>query len=389
MARTTKPKPPSATTVILVRHGQTPTTGTNAARAGPPACTWPTRASSRPRRPPPGSPSSTRSPRSTPRRSSAPARRRPPSPRPSACGSAPTAACSRPTSATGPARKLADLGKLPEWKTVQRYPSGFRFPGGESFTEMQVRITSTLARLAEQHRGETIVAVSHADPIKAALADALGTHLDLFQRIVVSPCSVSVIWYADDRPGRAHLQQHRRRPHHAGPVCMTSSFDFDAPDHFTAGAVGPPGQRVFFLQARQDGEVANLRLEKQQVAALGRLPRRHPRRPARRRASSRTDVELIEPAIEEWVVGALAVAYEEADDRVLLVAEELVLEPTRTTRELAADSARRPGHRPVPPHPRPGPGLHPPRRRARHLGPTAVPAVRPSPSTPTATRALA
>src|SRR3954470_4030918 len=70
-------------------------------------------------------------------------------------------------------RKLADLAKLPDWKTVQRYPSGFRFPGGESFSEMQVRITSTLARLAALHRGETIVAVSHADPIKAALADAL------------------------------------------------------------------------------------------------------------------------------------------------------------------------------------------------------------------------
>src|SRR4051794_30391035 len=73
-------------------------------------------------------------------------------------------------------RKLAELGKLPEWKTVQQYPSGFRFPNGESFTEMQVRITSTLARLTQLHRGQTIVAVSHADPIKAALADALGTH---------------------------------------------------------------------------------------------------------------------------------------------------------------------------------------------------------------------
>ena len=97
-------------------------------------------------------------------------------------------------------RALKDLARLPEWKTVQRYPSGFRFPGGESFAEMQTRITSTLARLAAAHRGETIVAVSHADPIKAALADALGTHLDLFQRIVVSPCSISVIWYGEAGP---------------------------------------------------------------------------------------------------------------------------------------------------------------------------------------------
>jgi probable phosphoglycerate mutase len=89
--------------------------------------------------------------------------------------------------------KLADLRKKPEWTTVQRYPSGFRFPGGESFSEMQQRMVSTLDRLAERHRGATVVAVSHADPIKAAVAHALGTHLDLFQRIVISPCSVSAI----------------------------------------------------------------------------------------------------------------------------------------------------------------------------------------------------
>jgi probable phosphoglycerate mutase len=89
--------------------------------------------------------------------------------------------------------KLATLRKKPEWQTVQRYPSGFRFPGGESFSEMQVRMVSTLDALAADHRGQTVVAVSHADPIKAAVANALGTHLDLFQRIVISPCSVTAI----------------------------------------------------------------------------------------------------------------------------------------------------------------------------------------------------
>ncbi|WP_421120843.1 MSMEG_4193 family putative phosphomutase [Aquihabitans daechungensis] len=96
--------------------------------------------------------------------------------------------------------KLADLRKKPEWDTVQRHPSGFRFPGGESFTEMQARMTSALDRLAAAHRGETIVAVSHADPIKAAVAHALGTHLDLFQRIVISPCSVSAILVSPGGP---------------------------------------------------------------------------------------------------------------------------------------------------------------------------------------------
>lgn len=97
-------------------------------------------------------------------------------------------------------KSLKDLAKLPEWKTVQRYPSGFRFPKGESFAEMQARITGAIDRLVARHPGETIVAVSHADPIKAAVAQALGTHLDLFQRIVISPCSVTAVLYTDAGP---------------------------------------------------------------------------------------------------------------------------------------------------------------------------------------------
>jgi probable phosphoglycerate mutase len=96
--------------------------------------------------------------------------------------------------------ELKALGKLPEWKQVQRYPSGFRFPGGESFSEMQVRISDAVATMVKTHPGKTVVAVSHADPIKAAVAHAMGTHLDLFQRIVVSPCSVTAILYTVDGP---------------------------------------------------------------------------------------------------------------------------------------------------------------------------------------------
>jgi probable phosphomutase (TIGR03848 family) len=96
--------------------------------------------------------------------------------------------------------ELKHLMKLPEWATVQRVPSTFRFPGGESFGEMQHRIVSTLDRIRADHPGGTIVCVSHADPIKAALAHALGTHLDLFQRIVVSPCSVSIVSWSPFGP---------------------------------------------------------------------------------------------------------------------------------------------------------------------------------------------
>ncbi|HEX2501916.1 MAG TPA: MSMEG_4193 family putative phosphomutase [Methylomirabilota bacterium] len=95
---------------------------------------------------------------------------------------------------------LKDLRRKPEWKAVQRYPSGFRFPGGESFTEMQARMTDTLARLVASHPGHTVVAVSHADPIKTAVAHALGTHLDLFQRIAVFTASVTAIAYGPTGP---------------------------------------------------------------------------------------------------------------------------------------------------------------------------------------------
>ena len=95
-------------------------------------------------------------------------------------------------------QELATLMKLPEWRTVQRYPSGFRVPGGESFTEMQGRMVATVERLCAAHRGGVVVAVSHADPIKALVAHAMGTHLDLFQRIVISPCSISALaWHTD------------------------------------------------------------------------------------------------------------------------------------------------------------------------------------------------
>src|SRR5918995_2733856 len=96
--------------------------------------------------------------------------------------------------------ELKAATKRPEWATIQRYPSGFAFPDGESFLAMQARVVATLDRLRIVHPGETIVAVSHADPIKAAVAHAIGTHLDLFQRIVISPASVSVLAFLSSGP---------------------------------------------------------------------------------------------------------------------------------------------------------------------------------------------
>ncbi len=94
-------------------------------------------------------------------------------------------------------RSLRALRRRREWRTVQGLPSAFRFPGGESFAEMQARVVAALDVLAERHAGQTFVAVSHADPIRAAVATTAGVPLDLFQRVVVSTCSVSVLVRGD------------------------------------------------------------------------------------------------------------------------------------------------------------------------------------------------
>ncbi len=97
-------------------------------------------------------------------------------------------------------RKLSQLRKLKAWSSVQKYPSGFRFPNGESFLEMQTRMAAAVDRLVTRHPGKAVIAVSHADPIRALVAHTMGTHLDLFQRTVVSPCSVTAILYAAHGP---------------------------------------------------------------------------------------------------------------------------------------------------------------------------------------------
>ena len=89
--------------------------------------------------------------------------------------------------------KIADLAKTEEWKVVQVAPSRARFPGGESIREMQSRMVGAIDALVEAHKNETIVVVSHADPIKSAIAHYTGMHLDLFQRVYVSPASVTVL----------------------------------------------------------------------------------------------------------------------------------------------------------------------------------------------------
>jgi probable phosphomutase (TIGR03848 family) len=102
-------------------------------------------------------------------------------------------------------RKLSGLFKEPLWRVVQAHPSAAVFPGGEGLAAVQSRAVAAVrahdARVTAEHgSGVVWLVCSHGDVIKALLADALGVHLDSFQRIVVDPCSVSVVRYTDTRP---------------------------------------------------------------------------------------------------------------------------------------------------------------------------------------------
>lgn len=102
-------------------------------------------------------------------------------------------------------RTLTDLATENLWSAVQSQPSAVTFPGGESMAAMQARSVAAIRRHdaafeAERGPGAVWVAVSHGDIIKSILADALGMHLDLFQRISVGPASVSIVHYGTSRP---------------------------------------------------------------------------------------------------------------------------------------------------------------------------------------------
>src|SRR3954453_20388960 len=102
-------------------------------------------------------------------------------------------------------RPLRELARLALWKTVQTNPSAATFPGAESLPQMQARGVDAVRRrdaeVGASHGPDAVwLAVSHGDVIKSVLADALGMHLDLFQRLQVDPASISVIPYTDARP---------------------------------------------------------------------------------------------------------------------------------------------------------------------------------------------
>jgi probable phosphomutase (TIGR03848 family) len=147
---------------------------------------------------------------------------------------------------------LKTLGKQPLWRVVQGHPAGATFPGGESLAAMSARAVAAVrrwdARLETEHGPEAVWAVvSHGDVIKAVLADALGMHLDAFQRIVVDPASVSVVRYTAGRPFVLTMNSHEGDLGHLQPPAPKGrrrrSAAGDAPVGGGAGPDSAAGER--------------------------------------------------------------------------------------------------------------------------------------------------
>jgi probable phosphomutase (TIGR03848 family) len=148
-------------------------------------------------------------------------------------------------------KELKTLAKEPLWEAVQAHPSSVTFPDGESMAQMTARSVAAVrdwdARLEAEHGPDAVwLAVTHGDVIKAVLADALGMHLDLFQRIAVDPGSLSVVRYTPLRPfvlsvnsvagDMKGLEPPRKRSRHG-------RHDSDAAVGGGAGSVGPATPR--------------------------------------------------------------------------------------------------------------------------------------------------
>jgi probable phosphomutase (TIGR03848 family) len=141
--------------------------------------------------------------------------------------------------------ELKELYKHELWPGVQFYPSGTRFPGGETLGEAQMRMVATLDGLRAQHPKGIFAVVSHADIIKLALAYYVGMHMDLFQRLEISPCSVSAIYFTPMGPrllaynDTGSLEHLKPKPEQPKPEAQEQPKEQAASDQDQAGAAAP------------------------------------------------------------------------------------------------------------------------------------------------------
>jgi uncharacterized repeat protein (TIGR03847 family) len=242
-------------------------------------------------------------------------------------------------------KKIKDLESLDEWKHVQNDPATFRFPGGESFIEIQARLVNAVDQIIAKHPDQVVAIFSHADPIKLILTHYLKMELNQFQRLIVNPASVTVLFVNDKGASLFRLNDGGKLPAFkpepkkqddkkteeketkmAEPNIL---YDLNPVTHITADAVGTPGKRTFYLQGRQGATIVTLIAEKEHLSALTRaidemLERLEPT--GKTIQVDATQMELSHPIEPTFRIGQLGLGYDAEQNLIVLIVYELAEE---------------------------------------------------------------
>lgn len=238
-------------------------------------------------------------------------------------------------------KPIKDLENTDEWKEMLKHPVGFHPPGGESIDQVQQRVVAAIDAIVAAHPKEVVAVFSHADPLKAAIAHYLGMDLNHFNRIAISPASVTVFIFGENGAHLFKLNDGDKFPaFKPEPVDKPERKEEDKmPDakiihdmnpvtHITIGAIGQPGKRTFYLQGRQGAKIVTLVTEKEQVSALSQgidnlLERLGTANAGKGVQVTATEMELSQPVDPVFRVGQLGLGYDAEQGLLVLVAYEL------------------------------------------------------------------
>jgi uncharacterized repeat protein (TIGR03847 family) len=255
---------------------------------------------------------------------------------------------------------IKELEETETWKAIQKSPVGVKPPGGESIDEVQTRIVAEIEAIRRAHPEGMVAIVSHADPLKAVISYYLHWDLNHFQRIAIYPASASILVVDDENSSLVTLNHTGEIPRFEKPKPpqkaaisegaresaespqlesrkdennMTEPnllYDLNPVTRVMTGALGEPGHRVFYLQARQGTTLITLQTEKEQIASLSaginEMLEKLGKRPQQETPSSSYDAALEEPFEPLFQIGQLGLGYDQEHDLLVIVAYEVSAE---------------------------------------------------------------
>jgi probable phosphoglycerate mutase len=245
-------------------------------------------------------------------------------------------------------KPIKELDKTETWKMIQTKPVGVKLGGnGESIDQVQRRMVAEIDELVRRHPDQIIAVVSHADPIKSVLAHYLRMDLNDFQRLALSPASVSALVFDKEnvrlvrmndngklelpKPEKKNEKEKEEKTEQTAQgeksVEVKYVHDLNPVNRITVGTLGDPGKRTFFVQAEQGLTLVSVLAEKQQVSALSKSLNEMLERLGEAKetgeAISKYELLLREPVEPVFRIGQLGLGYDQSNELIVLVAYEL------------------------------------------------------------------